>query len=591
MAEAHQAQGLREQDVATGPPDAGPGPRGPGPRRLGELLVERNAVQSDDVTRALQIQQSVGGKLGALLVRTGALSEDILLRTLADQQGAVYLRDADDLPDSLAVYRFLCDAPIKLDWFLDHSALLWEDAGQLRCLARDIQDRGLLETLAYFYPGRAVSFHLAASHQIDRFLDFIRKERAIENLFSDDNAKQLREMAEEAPVIELVNNLLSQAVDLEASDIHVEPAAENFVVRMRVDGVLHTRLTQPVERFPAVASRIKLVSGIDIAERRLPQDGRITERISGKDMDVRVSTVPCAFGESIVLRLLEKERDDLTLANLGMEPDHLEMFRGWSRASNGIVLVTGPTGSGKSTTLAGALQEIDDGVKKIITVEDPVEIQMPSIIQIQTHAEIGYTFARALRAILRQDPDVIMIGEIRDLETAEIAIRSALTGHVVLSTVHTNDAISSFTRLVDMGVEPFLVAAPTRGVQAQRLVRRACEHCAVPVSAPALAQEHLADLGPGARFVRQDWVRVEGCDACQHTGYRGRMGIYELVPMSDELQNMIVGGANLNDLKRLAHQEQGHRTLLQDGLIKASQGRTTVEEVSRLTLTGGGGTG
>ena len=587
MAEAHQEQGLREQDGATGTTTPDSAPRRPhrAAKRLGELLVERNAVQADDVARALQIQRSVGGKLGALLVRTGALSEDILLRTLAEQQGAEYLREAADLPDNLTVYRFVADSPIKLDWFLDHSALLWEEEdGQLRCLARDIRDHGVLETLAYFYPGRPVSFYLAANHQIDRLLDFVRKERAIESLFSEDNAKQLREMAEEAPVIELVNNLLSQAVDLEASDIHVEPAQENFAVRMRVDGVLHTRLTQPIERFPAVASRIKLVSGIDIAERRLPQDGRITERISGKDMDVRVSTVPCAFGESIVLRLLEKERDDLTLVNLGMEPDHLEMFRGWARTSNGIVLVTGPTGSGKSTTLASALQELDDGVQKIITVEDPVEIQMPSIIQIQTHAEIGYTFARALRAILRQDPDVIMIGEIRDLETAEIAIRSALTGHVVLSTVHTNDAVSSFTRLVDMGVEPFLVAAPTRGVQAQRLVRRACEHCAVPVPPPALAEDHLAHLRAGTDFVGDRGVRVEGCDACQHTGYRGRMGIYELVPMSDELQNMIVGGANLNDLKGVAHERQGHRTLLQDGLIKASQGRTTVEEVSRLTL-------
>ena len=587
MAEAHQAHDSHGQPRPLGAerPAEIPETSPDGARtRIGELLVERGAVQADDVARALQIQQSVGGRLGALLVRTGALSEDVLLRTLSEQQGATYLRDADDLPENLEVYRFVAESPVKLEWFLDNGAVLWERDGALCCIARDIRDRALLEMLGYFHPGRAVTFHLAPNHQIDRLLDFVRKERAIETLFSDDNAKQLREMAEEAPVIELVNNLLSQAVDLEASDIHVEPAEESFTVRMRVDGVLHTRLTQPIERFPAVASRIKLVSGIDIAERRLPQDGRITDRISGKEMDIRVSTVPCAFGESIVLRLLAKERDDLTLRNLGMEPDHLELFRGWLRASNGIVLVTGPTGSGKSTTLAGALEEVDDGVKKIITVEDPVEYQMPSITQIQTHAEIGYTFARALRAILRQDPDVIMIGEIRDLETAEIAIRSALTGHVVLSTVHTNDAVSSFTRLVDMGVEPFLVAAPTRGVQAQRLVRRACERCAVPIAPPALAHEHLEDVS--SDILRDAWVRVQGCDACQHTGYRGRMGIYELVPMSDELQNMIVGGANLNDLKQLAHQRQGHRTLLQDGLIKASQGRTTVEEVTRLTLTG-----
>ena len=281
------------------------------------------------------------------------------------------------------------------------------------------------------------------------------------------------------------------------------------------------------------------------------------------------------------MRMLPKERDDLDLPGLGMDPDHLEMFRGWLGASNGIVLVTGPTGSGKSTTLYAALGEMDDGVKKIITVEDPVEYQMPDITQIQVQAEIGYTFARALRAILRQDPDVIMIGEMRDLETAEIAIRSALTGHVVLSTVHTNDAIASFTRLVDMGVEPFLVASPIRGVQAQRLVRKPCSHCAQPMEPPAYLDAHLAAMPAG--LLGQNWVHTPGCHACQHTGYRGRTGIYELVPMSGELQDMIVGGAALNDLKRFAA-AQGHRNLFQDGLVKASHGRTTLDEVTRLTL-------
>jgi len=553
-------------------------------KRLGELLVDRGAIQPSDLEKALYIQRTAGGKLGALLVRTGAISEDVLLSTLSGQLGAEYLRDANEMPEQLDVYRFMSESPIKLDWFLDHATLLWEHAGAICCAARDIRDHALEETFNYFYPGEQITYFLAPNHQIDRMLDGVRKERAIEDLFSGDDAKALREMAEEAPVIELVNNLLSTAVDLGASDIHVEPAEEQFAVRMRVDGVLHTRLTQPIDRFPAVASRIKLVSGIDIAQRRLPQDGSIAERISGKDMDIRVSTVPCTFGESIVLRLLDQDRGDQALENLGMESDHLDMFRGWLRASNGIVLVTGPTGSGKSTTLAGALEDIDDGIKKIITVEDPVEYQMPSITQIQVHAEIGYTFARALRHILRQDPDVIMIGEIRDLETAEIAIRSALTGHVVLSTLHTNDAVSSFTRLIDMGVERFLVSSPTSGVQAQRLVRRVCEHCAEPVDQPALAMELLHSATEG--LLGSQWVRATGCDACQNTGYRGRMGIYELVPITNELQEMIVSGANLIDLKRFAHDEQGHRTLLQDGLLKASQGRTTVEEVLRQTLTG-----
>ena len=550
-------------------------------KRLDELLVERNDVQQADIDKALQIQRTVGGRLGPLLVRTGAISEDLLLRRLAEQQGARYLRSADELPDSLDVYQFMAESPVKLDWFLDHAVLMWREDEALYCIARDILDHSLRATLTYFYPRERVTFCLAANHQIDRLLDFVRKERAIEDLYSGDSARQLREMAEEAPIIELVNNLLSQAVDAGASDIHVEPAEEQFAVRMRVDGVLHTRLTQPVERFPAVASRIKLISGIDIAERRLPQDGRISTRIAGREMDIRVSTVPCAFGESIVLRLLAKERDDLTFGNLGMEGDHLGLFGSWLHTNNGIVLVTGPTGSGKSTTLAAGLQEIDDGIKKIITVEDPVEHQMPNITQIQTHAEIGYTFARALRAILRQDPDVIMIGEIRDLETAEIAIRSALTGHLVLSTVHTNDALSSFTRLIDMGVEPFLVVAPVRGVQAQRLVRRACPRCARPAEPPPLLGAPLEGIPP--RLLGDRWVRVEGCEACRHTGYSGRTGIYELVPVSAELQDLIVNGAKPNDLKALARR-QGHRTLLQDGLIKASRGHTTGEEITRLAL-------
>ena len=558
-------------------PEQGP------PKRLGEMLVERNFVQQADIDRALQIQRTVGGRLGALLVRTGAISEDALLRTLAEQIGLLYLADADDLPDAMDMYRFMSTSPIKLEWFLDNAVLMWQQDEQIYCLARDIPDHRIAETLEYFYPAadaQRVRFCLTANHHLDRVLDNIRRERAMENLFAGDGAQQLRDLAEQAPVIELVNNLLSQAVDLGASDIHVEPTEESFTVRMRLDGVLHTRLTQSMDRFPAVASRIKLVAGLDIAERRLPQDGRITERISGREMDIRVSTVPCAFGESIVLRMLAKERDELVFNNLGMEPDHLEMFRSWLISTNGIILVTGPTGSGKSTTLAAALEEIDDGVKKIITVEDPVEYQMPNITQMQVHSEIGFTFARALRAILRQDPDVIMIGEIRDLETAEIAIRAALTGHVVLSTVHTNDAISSFTRLIDMGVEPFLVAAPVRGVQAQRLVRKACPNCSTQIPRPALVEGYL-DAIPET-MLGNNWVKVEGCDHCRHTGYRGRTGIYELVPMTETLQDLIVSGAHVNELKRAAQELGTHcRTLVEDGLIKASRGETTVEELMR----------
>ena len=550
-------------------------------QRLAQLLVERNDVQQADMDKALQIQRSIGGRLDAVLLRTGTISEDLLLQRIAEIQGARYLRNAEELPDRRTVSQFISESPIKREWFIDNGVLIWRQDGQLCCIARDVMDHGVLAALGYFYPEEPVKFCLATGHQIDHLLDFVKKEHDGQNLYAVDDTRQLAEMAEEAPIIEFVNNLLAQAVYVKASDIHIEPTEEQFLVRMRVDGVLHTKQTQPVERFPAVASRIKLISGLDIAERRLPQDGRISSRISGQEMDIRVSTVPCAFGESVVLRLLAKERADLILTNLGMEPDHLDLFRSWFQTSSGIVLVTGPTGSGKSTTLASALTEIDDGVKKLITVEDPVEHQMPNITQIQTHAEIGYTFARALRAILRQDPDVIMIGEIRDLETAEIAIRSAMTGHLVLSTAHTNDALSSFSRLIDMGVEPFLVAASVRGVQAQRLVRRACAHCAERIDRPSHFGEALERIP--SHLLGERWVTVRGCDACDRTGYSGRTGIYELVPVSGQLQELIVSGAKLNELKELALQ-QGHRTLLEDGLLKASHGRTTLEEVTRLAL-------
>ena len=551
-------------------------------RQLADLLIGRGDVQQTDIDRVTQIRRSVGGRLSSLLVRTGAISEDLLLDRQAELAGAVHLRDNDDLPDSADVYRFLVESPIKFGWFLDNAVLMWRRNQQLHCLARDHSEHRILATITYFYPEEPVRFCVAARHHIDRLLDSVKKEQAIEELYSSTgNAKQLWEMAEEAPIIEFVNHLLSQAVDLNASDVHVEPTEDQFAVRMRVDGVLHTKLTQPAERFPAVASRIKLISGLDIAERRLPQDGRISTRVSGRDMDVRVSTVPCEFGESVVMRLLASEREHLDLEHLGMEADHLALFRSWFRTSNGMLLVSGPTGSGKSTTLAASMTEIDDGVKKLISVEDPVEHQMPNVTQIQTHAEIGYTFARALRAILRQDPDVIMIGEIRDFETAEIAIRSAMTGHLVLSTVHTNDALSSFLRLIDMGVEPFLVAASMRGVQAQRLVRKVCEHCSVRVPTPALVQDRLAGIEPA--LLGDRWVQAIGCSACRNTGYNGRTGIYELVPVSSELQKSVVSRAKLPELKMLAR-EQGRRTLLEDGLVKASHGQTTLEEVQRLTL-------
>ena len=550
-------------------------------KRLAELLVEKNDIQQVDMDNILRIQHSIGGHLDDLLLRTGTISEDLLLKRLAELWGVVYLHDGKEFPESYEIQRFISESPIRREWFVDNSVLMWRKDRQIFCITRNTLDGGIFSALSYFYPDEPITICLAAKHKTDRLLDFMKKQYSVEGSISSDNASRLAMLAEEAPVIEFVNNLLAQAVDLRASDVHIEPTEEHLAVRMRIDGVLHTKATQPLDQFPAIVSRIKLVSELDIAERRLPQDGRMSSRVAGQEMDIRVSTVPCAFGESVVLRMLAKERPDLSLTKLGMEADHLELFQRWLQTSSGVVLVTGPTGSGKSTTLSSALAQINDGVKKLITVEDPVEHQMPNVTQIQTHAEIGYTFARALRAILRQDPDVIMIGEIRDLETAEIAVRSAMTGHLVLSTVHTNDALSSFTRLIDMGVEPFLVAASVRGVQAQRLVRTACPQCSTSISKPEPFREHLERL-PG-HLLGDCWIRVKGCAACDGTGYRGRIGIYELVPLSGELEETVISGANLSELKTLARR-RGHRSLLEDALLKASRGLTTLEEVTRLSL-------
>ena len=549
-------------------------------KQIGELLIERGLVQQSDVEKALQMQGNSGGRIGSALVRIGALSEENLLVTLSDQLGVPIARSEDFL-DVQQAYLFLQSSPINFDWFLSHEVIIWATSAQsLNCVARDILDPSIREVLTTFYPDFEVSYSLVSTYTFEDVARLLTQESQVESLFqSGGGEQQLRELAEEAPVVDLVNNILSQAVDAGASDVHIEPEELSFKVRFRIDGVLRDQLSQPSERFPAVASRIKLVSGLDIAERRLPQDGRITSRIAGFEMDLRVSTLPCVFGESIVMRLLPKNQESLTLDKLGLAADHLELMRDWASSSGGIVLVTGPTGSGKSTTLHGALAATNDGIRKIITVEDPVEIQVQGITQIQVHADIGYTFARALRAILRQDPDVIMIGEIRDLETAEIAIQSALSGHLVLSTLHTGDALSSFTRLIDMGVEPFLVAAPLKGVQAQRLVRQVCHECAIPCQPGEDIRAEISRIPKD--LLGDQWLEAQGCASCNGTGYRGRLGIYQMIPMDEGLKDLVVSGATLGNMRTYADQK-GYRNLYQDGLMKASHGRTTVEELLRV---------
>ncbi|HOV97027.1 MAG TPA: ATPase, T2SS/T4P/T4SS family [Thermomonas sp.] len=558
----------------------------PRDRLLGELLLEANLLGEADLERGLALQEKIGGRIGSVLMRIGAVSEDNLLQVLGRQLGLPLMGAELPLPDEDMLRLTAGQAATGIDWLLDQQVLVWPGEGNdLLCAARDPLLPALREAMQHAYPGRKVHWCLCRAQDLERMLDGLAHSARADDFFGGGDEQQLRAMAEEAPVVELVSNLMAQAVEQRASDIHLEPEERTFSVRFRIDGVLHSRLSLPRDRFDAVASRLKLISGMDIAERRLPQDGRMSTRVGGQEMDIRVSALPGVHGESIVMRLLPKERKELGLERLGFEADHLAMMKAWTAEANGIVLVTGPTGSGKSTTLYAALAAANDGLKKIITVEDPVEFQLPAITQIQAHPEIGLTFANALRSILRQDPDVIMIGEIRDLETAEIAVQAALTGHLVLSTLHTNDAISAFTRLVDMGVEPFLVATPVRAVQAQRLVRRLCPQCARPHPVPAEIETEARVFAervlPG---VAPRWMSAVGCNQCMHTGYRGRLGIYELVPVSEPMQHLIVSGASVNEMKKLARDE-GCRFLRDDGLLKAWQGLTTVEEVLRVAGT------
>ncbi|MGN6113642.1 MAG: GspE/PulE family protein [Luteimonas sp.] len=550
------------------------------PLRLGDLLLEREFVRQADLDRALDLQAALGGRLGQLLVRLGALSEDQLLEALSSQLGLPVLGAGAVAPADPAGWGLPQPSDLSPEWMLDQQVLLWPEDDTLYYASRDPLAPELEEALAYAAPAARLQPVLASGQALERALGQLEQSR--KSLAGSEDVRHLRELAEEAPVVELVNGLLSQAVEQRASDIHLEPGEHQFVVRYRIDGVLYSRLTLPRERYNAVASRLKLLSGMDIAERRLPQDGRLSVRASGQAMDIRASALPGVHGESIVLRLLPKERKDLGLEMLGMAPDHLALLSAWTREAHGIVLVTGPTGSGKSTTLYAALAASNDGMKKIITVEDPVEFQLPGITQVQTHADIGLDFASVLRSILRQDPDVVMVGEIRDRETAEIAIQAALTGHLVMSTVHTNDSLGAFTRLIDMGVEPFLVATPIRGVQAQRLVRRLCPHCARPAHVlPAIA----AEASPWAERVLggapAQWKEAVGCPQCQNTGYRGRVGIYELVPVDDDMRQAVVAGASHAQLRNMAR-ERGCRLLREDGLLKAWQGVTSVDEVLRV---------
>jgi general secretion pathway protein E len=515
-----------------------------------------------------------------MLVRLGLVSERDLALALAEVL-ALPLAELADFPAAQ-----VAEGRLSLRFLKDNHVLpRREDAECLEVVLADPTETFILNALALAVE-KPVRPWVGLATEIDAALERLYEQPAEQPKetegelgdFDEEDIEHLKDLASEAPVIRMVNQIMQRAVDARASDIHIEPFADELKVRYRVDGILKEVDSPPVRSTAAIISRIKIMAKLNIAERRLPQDGRIPLRVQGKDLDLRVSTVPTMFGESVVMRLLDKESVRFDLDALGFDGSPRERLLSVLDVPYGILLVTGPTGSGKSTTLYTALSRLNTQERKIITVEDPVEYQLPGINQIQVKAQIGMTFAGALRAIVRQDPDIIMVGEMRDLETARIAVQSALTGHVVLSTLHTNDAASGVTRLLEMGVEDYLLTSTVNGILAQRLVRRLCPHCRAAYQPLPEVAAKLAKVAGSAPITLYHPV---GCDQCSVTGYRGRLVITEVLLMTDAVRQAVLRHATATDIQRIAIDE-GMITMYDDGLRKALDGRTTVEEVMRV---------
>jgi len=549
--------------------------------RIGELLVRAGKLTPRDLERALGAQEEMGSLLGRVLVRLGLVSEVDVVRTLSTQLNIPFV-PAEEFPAAQPEVEGL------LPEFLAANGVypLRLEDGRLDVVMAVPQDAFVVKAL-HLATGLQIRPFLGIESEIEKALAQPVEEPGGEegDGLSDDSdsgdfVEHLKDLASEAPVIRLVNTIIGRVIELRASDIHLEPFDDGLHVRYRVDGVIHTAEIVPPKHSAAVNSRVKLLAHLDIAERRLPQDGRVRTRVKGRELDLRVSTVPTVHGESVVMRVLDRASVRFSLEKMGFASDTLSRFNGLLARPHGILLVTGPTGSGKTTTLYAALSKLDADAQKIITVEEPVEYQLEGINQIQVHPQIGLTFASALRSILRQDPDIIMIGEMRDGETAQIAVQSALTGHLVLSTLHTNTAAGAVIRMKDMGVESYLITSSVNGVLAQRLVRTLCTHCKEPYI-PSTEVLRTSGLG---RFhdPAQPIYQARGCEHCRGGGYQGRTGIHELFVIDEPMRRAILDGKDASTLNDIAAQA-GMLSLYQDGLRKVSAGVTTLDELMRVT--------
>ncbi len=549
-------------------------------KRIGDLLIETNVITDEQLMDALLQQKSSGLRLGDQLVAMNIVDEDTIIQVLEFQLGI----------KKVNLYELEIDR--KLINIIDE-----ELARKYQLLPlKKINDKllvAMVDPLDYFAiddlrlsTGFRIEPAIAKRHEIQVALNrYYGMQKSIDKMLEDmplnedDEGFLEAQQSDDSPVAKMVNQLLSQALQVGASDIHIDPHEHETLIRLRVDGVLRTERTLPKNMNNVLVSRIKIMSKLNIAEKRLPQDGRFKMDIDMRNIDLRVSILPTVFGEKVVMRLLDTGNVVLGIEKLGFSERNEANFRKMISNAYGIILVTGPTGSGKSTTLYTALQKLNTDEVNIITVEDPVEYQIRGINQVQVKANIGMTFAAGLRSILRQDPDIIMLGEIRDTETAEIALRSALTGHLVLSTLHTNDSVSAVSRLMDMGIEPFLVSSAVTGVVAQRLVRKICKNCSSPYEPTMEEKELFQSRGMDTSHLKKG----KGCSACNNSGYRGRMAIHETLLIDDELRNMITQKMQDSAYRKYVN-TKGFVSMFEDGLQKATQGLTTLEEVYRVTV-------
>jgi type IV pilus assembly protein PilB len=564
-------------------------------RPIGRVLTKMGKVTREQVVEALTFQKSKGGALGRILIDLGYIKETDLNTALAAQRGYefVSLEGVKPDPDAVAAVPGQIATtnkvfPLSYDKASKRLTVVMATHENFRALD-DLQQLMGFKVTAKIGDPDAIdrliqkAYNTAAESIVDIIGQAANDDalKDLKNRGESIDLDQIKEAADSNPVRKLVNLVLLQAIKDKASDIHFEPFESEFKMRYRIDGVLYEMMPPPAHIAAAISSRVKVMAGLDIAERRLPQDGRIELNVNNQPIDLRVNVLPTMFGESVVMRVLDRGNVSLDLDKLGMREDELGTFRQLIRKPNGIVIVTGPTGSGKTTTLYSALRELNDPSSKLITAEDPVEYDIDGIIQCQIKPDIELTFGRILRSMLRQDPDIILVGEIRDKETAEISVQASLTGHLVFSTLHTNDAPSAIARLLDLGLEPFLVTATLEGILAQRLVRKLCNNCKTEYT-PSLEQLMELELRPDDVKGRTFYYG-KGCEACNNTGYKGRQGIYEIMLLDDEMRDLIVQHASTQILRQEAR-KRGMRTLRQSGLMSIYDGITTIEEVVRETI-------